>query len=262
MSLTDSVSVELIMSDGPVGELGKDLFGMVILGGGKSSLTITAIRASLEYEGPDPQTGRRSKRTLSARSFGKNAVLSPEQEECFHFHLQVPADTVPSKDGGSYVVKVVADIPGVKSPSVMGELHIVAAAASDDGASEDLDSECVMTALESQLIGSSAFDTELSATSWPGLDEREESGHQRTAPLLAVCHACLRVRSDLSEAWIAAASVGKTRTTCFCDDDFAFFGLGGITSPGLCPNCGNSRDVTAVDQNMAQRIARYLDGRS
>jgi hypothetical protein len=70
---------------------------------------------------------------------------------------------------------------------------------------------------------------------------------------LAVCNACLRRRTDLTEAWIHAASVGKERTTHYCSDDFAFAALESVTSPAVCPHCRNSTSVIPVDEGRRPR---------
>ena len=74
----------------------------------------------------------------------------------------------------------------------------------------------------------------------------------------AVCNACLRVRSDLTEEWVTAASAGKKRTTHWCSDDFAFAALESVISPTDCPSCRNSPVVIPVNEELAGTIARYV----
>lgn len=79
--------------------------------------------------------------------------------------------------------------------------------------------------------------------------------------LFAVCNACLRLRADLDEPWIRAASAGKARTTHYCSDDFAFAAPEGALAPTACPHCRNSSVVIAVDTRLARTIAAYVADR-
>jgi hypothetical protein len=74
----------------------------------------------------------------------------------------------------------------------------------------------------------------------------------------AVCNSCLRIRSDLTEAWISAAASGKRTTTHYCSDDFAFAAPEGVSSPSTCPACRNSNVVIPVDEKLAKTIARFV----
>jgi hypothetical protein len=75
---------------------------------------------------------------------------------------------------------------------------------------------------------------------------------------VALCNACLRRRDDIEAGWLAAACVGKQRTTHYCDDDFAFAALESVTSPTRCPSCGNSTVVIPVDEALAARVESYV----
>jgi hypothetical protein len=83
----------------------------------------------------------------------------------------------------------------------------------------------------------------------------------RVSELLAVCNACLHLRSDVSAEWIRSASEGKARTTYYCDDDFAFVALKPAAFPTPCPSCKNTSIVVPVDEETAEGIARFTQGR-
>lgn len=79
--------------------------------------------------------------------------------------------------------------------------------------------------------------------------------------LIGVCLACLRVRADVDPGWLAQASAGKGRTTYFCSDEFAFPARESVTSSTRCPSCGNSSEVIAVDEEMAEVVTGFVASR-
>ena len=78
---------------------------------------------------------------------------------------------------------------------------------------------------------------------------------------VGLCLACLRVRADVDAGWLALESASKKRTTYFCSDEFAFPARESVTSSTRCPSCGNSSEVIAVDEEMADRVTRFVTGR-
>ena len=79
--------------------------------------------------------------------------------------------------------------------------------------------------------------------------------------LIGVCLACLRVRADVDAGWLVQESAGKKRTTYFCSDEFAFPARESVTSSARCRSCGNSSEVIAVDEEVAERVTRFVASR-
>jgi hypothetical protein len=94
-------------------------------------------------------------------------------------------------------------------------------------------------------------------------DVRDLQSSLAGAPITrAVCNSCLGVRVDLTQEWLREASAGKSYTTHYCSDDFAFRALDPIVSPRPCPHCQGSPVVIPVDDATASLIETYLADKS
>ena len=63
-------------------------------------------------------------RVLIDNSVANNEHLSANQTKEWNFTFGIPAGTEPTGTGVSYLVKVVADIPGIKDPSAKADLKV------------------------------------------------------------------------------------------------------------------------------------------
>jgi hypothetical protein len=78
-----------------------------------------------------------------------------------------------------------------------------------------------------------------------------------TAPLTALCGACLAHRTDVPLAFIESACAGRRMQQVDCGDDIMFSGIGiGVWPDAPCPRCGAKAGLIAVTAQVAKWVGR------
>jgi hypothetical protein len=116
-----------IQLDTPTVPEGAFVAGSLTVGGGKKPLTIDALKVTLVYinvtQDDDSPLPNVEMKVLADNTVIANEDLAPGSSQKYSFKFQVPKGTDPA---GTYKIKAVADIPGVKDPSADVDLKVIA----------------------------------------------------------------------------------------------------------------------------------------
>lgn len=135
MGLMDSIfgggtSINLVL-DRPTGSPGGVVGGKVSLTGGKKPMKLTALRVHMIYvsvqSSSDGGLPKIDTRIVGEQTVAAAIDLPPGSAHEFTFRITVPGDTQPSAHNVSYKVQAVADIPGVKDPSMDVDFRVLPA---------------------------------------------------------------------------------------------------------------------------------------
>jgi HEAT repeat protein len=184
--------------------VGGVLSGRCTVIGSDKDWPLTSVKVRLLYVSVETQEDsalpKIDTRILIDNTIASNEVVPANGKREYDFTLQIPGGTEPNRNGVSYTVMVVADIPGLKDPSAKKDLKVVEL---EEGA-PNMDLAALYSrwpALQGSAEG--PLVQAIRDLGWSHSDYDDSKNMKSAEPVLAkfLRHESSQVRSTALEAW-------------------------------------------------------------